>query len=516
MGQHGRMSPTTTGEDPAVHPAASSVPKAAGHDAADAPGEDTSGSVRARLATSVRRLAAVPLVTPAVVFVLMAAYLVAFSLRRYAIGVPAYDAGYFGQAAWLISRGQSPVVTVRGLHMLGDHSYLGFYPVALLTRLGEPVVVLFVLQAIAIAAAVFPLAAFCRRVAGLGSLGTALVLVAYAFFPAAHNINGADFHPESLAVPFMVGACLAGATRRWVLLTVCVLVTLSLREDLAVSMAVLGLVLFFTVSRRAGAVLAVGSAVAYVLATRVLIPHFAGGVYVQEGQLSRFGGSLTGLLKSIATDPLAAAAQLWDTENGMLLLALLAPVGFLGLAALRWVLPAVPVQVALLFTDREVAHTIDAQYVTQAVPFMAVAAAAGLGRLAASGSAVPRAFAPALVGAAVISWFALANDVPASPANPWVANQERNEAMRAATAAVPSDAAVTATSGAWVQLAEREVLFPYPEDDASFFVADEQRIPDEACWAVVATDDPAYLATPPGRDWEIVFEQDVYQVLRRC
>jgi uncharacterized membrane protein len=469
-----------------------------------------------RLVSTARRLAAVPVVLPALVFGLMAAYLVAFSLRRYVIGVPAYDAGYFGQAAWLISHGRSPVVTVRGLHLLGDHSYLGFYPVAALTRLGEPVVVLFVLQAIAIAAAVFPLAAFCRRVAGLGTLGTASVLVAYAFLPAAHNINGADFHPESLAVPFMVGACLAGATRRWVLLAVCVLVTLSLREDLAVSMAVLGVVLFFTVSRKAGAVLAIGSGIAYVLATRVLIPHFAGGVYVQEGQLSQFGGSLTGLLRSILTDPLAAVAHVWDAGNGMLLLALLAPLGFLGLSSVRWLLPAVPVQAALLFTDREVAHTIEAQYVTQAVPFLAVAAAAGLGRLASAGPAVPRAFAPALIGAAVISWVALANDVPASPVNPWEENAQRNEAMRAATATVPSDAAVTATPGAWVHLAERPVLFPYPEEDASFFVADEHRITDVACWAVVAVDEPAYRDAPPGPDWDVVFEQDVYQVLRRC
>ncbi len=469
-----------------------------------------------RWAESARRVAAAPLVLPTVVFVLMVTYLAAFSLRRYAIGVPAYDAGYFGQAAWLISHGHPPVVTVRGLHLLGDHSYLGFYPVAFLTRLGEPVVVLFVLQAVAIAATVFPLAAFCRRVAGLGGLGTALVLAAFALFPAAHNINGADFHPESLAVPFMVGACLAGATRRWHLLTVCVLVTLSLREDLAVSMAVLGVVLFVTVSRRAGAVLAIGSAAAYLLATRLLIPHFAGGVYVQEGQLSQFGGSLTGLLEVIATDPVAATAHVWSTDNGSLLLALLAPLGFLGLSAVRWVLPAVPVQVALLFTDRQVAHTIEAQYVTQAVPFLAVAAAAGLGRLASGGTISLRPFAPALLGAAVISWVALANDVPASPANPWVENQVRNEAMRAATAQVPSDAAVTATPGAWVHLAEREVLFPYPEADAAFFVADEHRISDEPCWAVVATDEPSYLATPPGPDWDVVFEQSVYQVLRRC
>jgi uncharacterized membrane protein len=446
----------------------------------------------------------------------MATYLVGFSLWRYVIGVPAYDAGYFGQAAWLIGHGHPPVVTVRGLHLLGDHAYLGFFPVAFLTRLGQPTVVLFVLQGLAVAATVFPLAAVCRRMAGLGTKGTALVLVAYAAYPAAHNINSADFHPESLAVPFMVGACLAGATRRWALLAVCAVVTLSLREDLAVSMAVLGVVLFVTVSRRAGAALAAGSAVTYVLTTRLLMPYFADGVNVHEGQLSQFGGSLTGLLAGIVTDPVDALLHLWDTQHGLLLLGLLAPVGFLALAAPRWLLPAVPVQVALLFTDRQVAHTIEAQYVTQAIPFVAVAAAMAVGRFAAAGPGVLRPLAPVLVGGALISWFALANDVPASPSNPWLENESRNAAMRAAVAQVPDDAAVTATAGAWVHLAERRELYPYPEDDAAFVTAPGDPDLDRACWAVLETDDPGYAATPPGAEWDVVFEQDVFEVLRRC
>jgi hypothetical protein len=265
--------------------------------------------------------------------------------------------------------------------------------------------------------------------------------------------------------------------------------------------------------------------VAYLLATRVLIAHFAGGEYVQEGQLSRYGGSLVGLLEFIVTRPFAAAAELWDAQNGLLVLGLLAPLAFLPLAGLRWLLPAVPVQVALLFTDRATAHTIDAQYVTQAIPFVAVAMAAGVGRVAASagggggtaaGAAVLRVLTPAVVGAALVGWIALANDVPISPDRPWEGNEVRNEAMRAATDLVPDDAAVTATSGAWVRLSEREVLFPYPEQDAGSFVSGAEETPETACWAVLATDDPAYLQSPPGPEWELVAEQDVYQVLRRC
>src|SRR4051794_10822983 len=36
-------------------------------------------------------------------------------------GMQAFDLGIFDQATWLISKGHIPLVSVRGVHILGDH-----------------------------------------------------------------------------------------------------------------------------------------------------------------------------------------------------------------------------------------------------------------------------------------------------------------------------------------------------------------------------------------------------------
>lgn len=456
-------------------------------------------------------------VLPMCAFLIVAAWLITVSARRYAIAAPGYDAAYFTQAAWLIGHGQPPIATMRGIHLLGDHAYFGFWPIAYITRLGNPTMILFVVQALAIAAAVFPLAALCRAVAGLGQLGTALILAAYALYPAVHNINSADFHPESVAVPFMLGACHAAATARWKLLALCSAVTVTLREDLAVSIAGLGVLVFLTVARRPGAILTAASAAVYLLETRVVMPHYAGGRYVQQEQLKEYGGSLPGLGRSILTNPLGAVADLLTAEHAALLFALLAPVAFLPLLGARWLLPAVPVQAALLFTDRHYAHTIDAQYVTQAIPFVVVAAAVGLGRLRRTGGRdVVRLAAPIVVVAAVTGCLVLANDIPRHDSSVWHANSPRVEGMRAAVAHIPDGAAVTATAETWTSLAQRRALYDYPAVDSGRFISGSAQVPEVACWAVVAIDEPSYIDSPPGAQWKPVFAQDVYRVLRRC
>ena len=45
--------------------------------------------------------------------------------RWHGLGFGAFDIGIFDQALWLLANGHEPFVTLRGLHVLGDHaSYL--------------------------------------------------------------------------------------------------------------------------------------------------------------------------------------------------------------------------------------------------------------------------------------------------------------------------------------------------------------------------------------------------------
>jgi hypothetical protein len=55
-------------------------------------------------------------------------------LRHESFHSTAFDLAIFDQAVYLISQGQTPFVTVRNLHILGDHAALILYPIALLYR----------------------------------------------------------------------------------------------------------------------------------------------------------------------------------------------------------------------------------------------------------------------------------------------------------------------------------------------------------------------------------------------
>ena len=154
-------------------------------------------------------------VGPVLVAVALLAWLVAAGVRAVETLRTGYDLTYFTQVAWLIGQGETPLADTRDLHLLGDHSYYLLYPVAWLLVPFPTATGLVVVQAAALAAAVWPLALVCRRVARLGPGPTLAVCTAYALMPAVHQVGTADFHPESLAVPWVVAAVLWGAERRW-------------------------------------------------------------------------------------------------------------------------------------------------------------------------------------------------------------------------------------------------------------------------------------------------------------
>ena len=54
------------------------------------------------------------------------------SFRHSLFQSTAFDLGIFDNAIYLISQGQEPIVSFRGLHILGDHAAWMLYPLALL------------------------------------------------------------------------------------------------------------------------------------------------------------------------------------------------------------------------------------------------------------------------------------------------------------------------------------------------------------------------------------------------
>lgn len=414
--------------------------------------------------------------------------LTGLSLLRQWTLLGSYDLGYFSQAAWLLREGHDPFVTIRGIHLLGDHGSVVFYPIAFtFGRLGATGLLVF--QAAVLALGVVPLWRLARDVVGLSvSLATALC-GAYALYPALSNVGLFDFHPEVVVVPALLTAVwLLHQGGPWWAYGLCVAAVLASREDVAVTVFFLGVYGIVQGRRAAGAATAAGAVGWLVLNLVVVLPHFAGGEYVQGNRFAQYGDSLTEAAVYMATHPFEVLGDFATKPNLYVIVGLLLPLLFLPLLGWRHLWPGIPLQAAYLLTNVAAAHTITAQYTVTTIPFMFVAAAFGLRRVAA------RVPGRALVAAAVVGFLVFATASPRHEPWEWAARDRVDRARLAAASLVPERAPVAATVRMWPLLAERRDLYPFPMPLERYFAqSDDDKTPErrlsELRWVVLDTAD---------------------------
>jgi hypothetical protein len=238
-------------------------------------------------------------------------------LRDYRQG--AFDLGIYDQSLWLLLNG-STFNTVGGAHLFGAHFsplLLLLAPIALVPGGAAPELLL---QALVLAASVFPLARICEH------FGQPVrpFLVAFIVHPGVFTAAWYGFHPWTLAAPFLLAGVAATLDRpRWTTLMPWALAALAFREDMAFWMVLFGLLL--TLAGRlpwdqwlAGAMLP-GLASLFVVA--VLLPS------VSPDSSYLYGSSLL-----VEPSPVSPSAFL--SSSAIRILYLLLPFGF-GLSGWR-------------------------------------------------------------------------------------------------------------------------------------------------------------------------------------
>jgi uncharacterized membrane protein len=299
-----------------------------------------------------------------------------WNLRTHAVDLALYD-----QMVWAIVNLGAPYSTLPELHGWGDHFTIVLYLMAPLYRLAESVLVMLVVQCVALALGAFAVWGLGRRLLDDDRLA-ALLAVLYLVNPSLHGINLRDFHPQAMAIPLLLAALYCFETGRWAPYWGAVLLTLTCRED--ASLAVLGLGAWALLVRRrpwtgvATAALGVGWLLA---ATRWLIPHFRGQTYSHLGRWGHLGGSLDQIVLGILAQPLEVLGTVLDPPRLAYLLAVLAPWGLLPLLGSAALLPTLPTLTANLLSTDPVTFHHRTQYTVYLLPFLALAAVAGVGRL---------------------------------------------------------------------------------------------------------------------------------------
>lgn len=214
--------------------------------------------------------------------------------------IASFDNAIFEQAVKSYAGLGAPIVDVKGpgFNILGDH----FSPVTALIapfyRLFPSAQTVLLAQVALIAVSVYVIAVLAMRT--LGTLTGLAIGIAYALSFGLQSAVEADFHEVAFAAPLLALAGAAYVDRRFDRVVWWSLPLLLVKEDLGLTVAAIGVVLWLTGDRRRGLALAVGGIVAMAVIVLVVIPAFSpSGSYAYTSRLGGERGVLTTLFDGL-------------------------------------------------------------------------------------------------------------------------------------------------------------------------------------------------------------------------
>ena len=244
-----------------------------------------------------------------------------------------YDNAIFEQAIRGYAHLQAPIVPIKGpdFNLLGDH----FSPIiALLSpvyRVFPAAQTLLVAQAVLIAVSVYVVSSLGLRRVGLWAGGG--IALAYGLSFGLQSAVKADFHEVAFGAPLLALAGAAYVDRRYGHVVAWSLPLLLVKEDLGLTVALVGLVLWLAGERRRGVIVAVAGGVGFLLVILVLIPAFnPEGAYAYTGAV----GGDRGLVETVLDDSGRKALTVVMTFAVGGFAALLSPWALLVLPTFAW------------------------------------------------------------------------------------------------------------------------------------------------------------------------------------
>ncbi len=413
-------------------------------------------------------------------------------------GTWSYDMGIYDQGLWLLSRGGDTFMSVRGLNFWGHHVNLIGYAYVPFYWLGAGPSFLYVSQACVLALGASPIYLITRDKFHNEWMGLCFAFVFLMYAPMQW-ISWAMFHPEALVITPFLFAWWFATRERWGWFFAMVLLALSTREDTALAVFMLGIVLLITMRRApdyrrvvkmATGVMVLG-VVWYVVSTKVIIPHFNDGeepFYITYFY-KNYGTTTPEILSNILRHPDRVVHDAVQHDRLVFYKQLGWPVGWTFLANPLALLMAAPQMLASVIGLSPYARMIRYQYTSVMVAPIFIASIQGayvFWRFKLAKVLLPMW----LIGCSYVSNVAWSP----SPLNEtnfgyWSAPNIRHESLREALTYIPDDAAVTASYQILPHLSHRRHIYDWPNP----------------FWAAVwGNDDCAHLPDPRTIDYVIL------------
>jgi uncharacterized membrane protein len=450
-------------------------------------------------------------------------------------GTWSYDMGIYDQAVWLLSRGGDTFMSVRGLDVWGHHVNPVLYLLVPFYWLGAGPSFLYVVQAIALGAAAWPAYLIARDRFANPWMGLVWGVVVLLYAPLQW-ISWAMFHPEAFVITPMLYAWWFAGRERWRWAYAMVLLALCAREDVALAVAMMGLVLPWHLRRspqrravllRCGGLVALG-VVWYLVATRFVLPWFNGGkepFYVTYFY-GNYGSNVPEILSNVVSNPSWVWRDATAPDRLEFYRQLSWPLGWMHLLHPLGLLMAAPQMLASVIGLSPYARMIRYQYTSVMIAPLVISAIHGsrlLWRHRYLKAALPAAL---LVSAYVTNVMWSPSPLNRRDSQVWAVELPRTESLREAVALVPDGASVSATYQLLPHLTHRRHAYDWPNP---FLVSvwgndDCDRLPDPATIEYVVLDktqigvgnfDLFDAMIVEGGPFEVIYESTSVVVLRR-
>ncbi|HEX2577743.1 MAG TPA: DUF2079 domain-containing protein [Aquihabitans sp.] len=415
-------------------------------------------------------------------------------------------------------------------------------PILWLTRFVPAEAVFSVVQAAAIALAIVPLWRLARQEAHLRVGATAVLAAAFAVAPTLHRANLGAFHPELIALPALPWAYLHARQGHWKRYAALVLLVLSCRADLGLTVAALGVLLVSIGRRWPGLITAAVGLAHSIVAVIVIDPSTPDRALTPAGEFVARSTTPLAVFPRLVIHPVVEARELLAEPSVLFLVVVLAPLLFLPLVAPRMLMVAMPCLVLAMIADRSVQRVAQdgvldlspaAAHIGPAVAFVFVALIFALERVGDRSETrvtVDRRVLVALLAGATLLFV---TEAPSSPyRRPWSwGSQDAVDGARLEAAdLIGDDDAVAASPTTTALVAERADLVELPPDPDDLTTTRLAVLAASTDWVLldaslvdVRTGEPqwspeavdAFVARMADRGFEPVYEAQRIHLLRR-
>jgi uncharacterized membrane protein len=384
-------------------------------------------------------------------------YLSKISIARHNVfGTSGFDLGIFDQGLWLLSQGKTPFITVRGLHLFGDHVSLILLFLSPIYWIWSDVRALLFFQSFSLAIGAIPIYLLSKDIIKSKKISLAFS-ISYLLYPPLGRVNFWHFHPEALATTFLLFAFYFVIKEKYLHYYVFSFLALICKEEISLVVFLMGLYVFSRHNKQIGLITSIIALSWFVLSIKIILPHFNSVGYFRLS--GGYGASWVG---SLFREPHLIISKVFTQGDGEYLFKLLSPVGFLPILSPIILAISTPILLTNMVGGGYM-ETIMYQYTALIIPFIFISSIYGLSKIY---TAIKFEKKETLLAVILLLTGVFGNYYwgisPVSKTHPSYIEDDRVKTLNKAISQIPEDASVTADPFIVPHLTHREFIYEFP------------------------------------------------------